>query len=88
MPQPSNNYLESCHYCLGLLLDKKNVSNRSEIINDLTKQGIGSVFITHSQCLRMKYYKEKYGYDEKKYVNASRISDGMIALPVGPHLDS
>ena len=23
----------------------------------------------------------------KKYVNASRISDGMIALPVGPHLD-
>ena len=35
----------------------------------------------------MKYYKEKYGYDEKKYENASRISDGMIALPVGPHLN-
>ena len=26
-------------------------------------------------------------YDEKQYINASRISDGMIALPVGPHLD-
>ena len=36
---------------------------------------------------RMKYYKEKYGYDEKKYLNATRISDGMIALPVGPHLN-
>ncbi len=87
LPQPSNNYLESCHYCLGLLLDKKNVSNRSEIINDLTKQGIGSSVYYPQPVPRMKYYKEKYGYDEKKYVNASRISDGMIALPVGPHLD-
>ena len=35
----------------------------------------------------MKYYKQKYGYDEKKYINAARISDGMLALPVGPHLN-
>ena len=34
----------------------------------------------------MSYYKKKYGYDKKKYINASRISDAMIALPVGPHL--
>ena len=35
----------------------------------------------------MKYYKkEKYGYDEKKYLNATRISDGMIALPVELHI--
>ena len=60
---------------------------RSEIINLLTEKGIGSSIYYPQPVPRMKYYKEKYGYDEKKYINASRISDGMIALPVGPHLD-
>ena len=35
----------------------------------------------------MKYYKDKYGYNEKLYPIASHISDGIIAFPVGPHLD-
>jgi len=87
LPQPSNGNLESCHYCLGLLLDQEIASKRSEIINLLTEQGIGSSIYYPQPVPRMKYYKDKYGYDEKKYINASRISDGMIALPVGPHLD-
>ena len=87
LPQPSDGHLESCHYCLGALLDQDIVSKRSEIINALTEQGIGSSVYYPQQVPRMKYYKEKYGYDEKKYINATRISDGMIALPVGPHLN-
>ena len=87
LPQTSDNHLESCHYCLGVLLDYKIISQRSEIINGLTEQGIGSSVYYPQPVPRMKYYKEKYGYDEKKYENASRISDGMIALPVGPHLN-
>ena len=35
----------------------------------------------------MTYYKQKYGYDEKRFINASTISDSMVALPVGPHLE-
>ncbi len=87
LPQPSDGFVESCHYCLGVLLDNEIVPNRSEIINLLTEKGIGSSIYYPQPVPRMKYYKEKYGYDEKKYINASRISDGMIALPVGPHLD-
>ena len=87
LPQPSNSHLESCHYCLGVLLDQDVVSKRSEIINALSERGIGSSVYYPKPVPRMKYYKDKYGYDEKKYINASRISDGMIALPVGPHLD-
>ena len=34
----------------------------------------------------MRYYAEKYGYDASAYPNAEAISDGSIALPVGPHL--
>ena len=88
LPQPTNNYFESSHYCLGVLLDEVYTSKRSEIINQLTVQGIGSSVYYPQPVPRMKYYKEKYGYDEKKYKNAARISDGMIALPVGPHLNS
>ena len=34
----------------------------------------------------MTYYREKYGYEENRYVNAAAISDRIVALPVGPHL--
>ncbi len=87
LPQPSNHHLESCYYCLGILLEKDIVQKRPEIINLLAEQGVGSSVYYPQPVPRMKYYKDKYGYNEKKYVNASRISDGMIALPVGPHLD-
>ena len=87
LPQPSDGHLESCHYCLGALLDKDIASKRSKIINALAEQGIGSSVYYPQPVPRMKYYKEKYGYDEKKYINATRISDGMLALPVGPHLN-
>ena len=35
----------------------------------------------------MKYYKDKYGYKNSNFLNAERISDNSIALPVGPHLN-
>jgi dTDP-4-amino-4,6-dideoxygalactose transaminase len=87
LPQPSDGHLESCHYCLGALLDEDIAPKRSKIINALAEQGIGSSVYYPQPVPRMKYYKEKYGYDEKKYINAIRISDGMLALPVGPHLN-
>ena len=87
LPQPSDGHLESSHYCLGALLDQDIASKRSQIINALTQMGIGSSVYYPQPVPRMKYYKQKYGYDEKKYINAARISDGMLALPVGPHLN-
>jgi dTDP-4-amino-4,6-dideoxygalactose transaminase len=36
----------------------------------------------------MTYYKEKYGYNEKSFPNATKISKQGIALPVGPHIGS
>ena len=87
LPQPTENHLKSSHYCLGVLLDENLISKRSKIINLLSEEGVGSSVYYPQPVPRMKYYKEKYGYDEKKYINASRISDSMIALPVGPHLN-
>ena len=69
------------------LLDDHLAIKRSEIINNLAEIGIGSSVYYPQPVPRMKYYKEKYGYNKNSYVNAARISDGMIALPVGPHLN-
>ena len=87
LPQPSDGHIESCHYCLGALLDEDIAPKRSKIINALAERGIGSSVYYPQPVPRMKYYQEKYGYDEKRYINATRISDGMLALPVGPHLN-
>lgn len=88
LPQPSDSHIISSYYCLGLILNKDLAPKRSELINILSDQGIGtSVYYPHP-VPRMTYYKKKYNdYDKKKYLNASILSDCMIALPVGPHLN-
>ena len=86
LSQPSDGHLESSHYCLGALLDNDLISKRPEIINNLSKRGVGSSVYYPQPVPRMKYYKEKYGYDQTQYPIATQISDGIIALPVGPHL--
>lgn len=87
LSQPYNNKLKSCYYCLGALLDKKILSKRPEIISSLKKIGIGTSVYYPQPVPRMKYYRDKYGYDESKYPVAAQISDSIISFPVGPHLD-
>ena len=57
-------------------------------MDELTKASVGSSVYYPQPVPRMTYYKEKYGYDETLYPNATMFSDQTIALPVGPHLDS
>lgn len=35
----------------------------------------------------MKYYKKKYNFIKKNFINASNISDFSISIPVGPHIN-
>ena len=88
IPQPINGYLHSSHYCLAVLLDVNLVDIRPEIMKMLGEKDIGSSVYYPQPVPRMSFYKEKYGYEENRYPNASRISDGMLALPVGPHLNT
>ena len=74
------------HYCLSLILPEEIRSRRSEIILKLKDQNIGTSVYYPQPVPRMAYYKEKYGYDASLFPNAEAISDGSIALPVGPHL--
>ena len=88
LKQPVNDRIISSHYCLSIILKNDLVQKRSQIMKELTSRGIGSSIYYPKPVPRMKYYKNKYGYDADKYSNAAFISDYSIALPVGPHLDN
>lgn len=87
MPQPINERFCSSHYCLGLMLDKNLAEKRPEVMSKLADKGVGTSIYYPHPVPRLEYYRERYGYDEGNYKNAASISDQIIALPVGPHLN-
>lgn len=85
LPQPIDDTRTSSHYCMGILLEPGLVQKRPEIMDKLKYLGIGtSIYYPHPVPL-MSYYRNKYGLID--CTNAELISNSIIALPVGPHLD-
>lgn len=84
----THDEFQNSYYCLSILLKEKHKEKRFEIANFLNENGIGTSVYYPKPVPHMTYYKEKYGYGDDSYPNASRISDSSIALPVGPHLDT
>ena len=76
------------HYCMVVVLEGKYASQRNEIIADLNAHGVGTSIYYPQPVPRMKYYQDKYGYDGGRFPVATEISDGSIALPVGPTSDA
>ena len=84
--QSSYGDYQSSYYCLSILLNESLVKKRFEIVDYLKSHGVGtSVYYPHP-VPHLTYYKEKYDYGEETYPVATMISNGSIALPVGPHL--
>jgi dTDP-4-amino-4,6-dideoxygalactose transaminase len=59
---------------------------RLDIVNRLKAAGIGTSIYYPQPVPRMRYYRDKYGYDAGRFPNAEAISDASVALPVGPHI--
>jgi perosamine synthetase len=74
------------HYCLTVVLAERLRPRRAELVAALGVAGIGTSLYYPQPVPRMRYYADKYGYDASAYPNAEAVSDGSIALPVGPHL--
>jgi perosamine synthetase len=74
------------HYCLTAVLDGDLAARRDEVVKHLNSAGVGTSIYYPHPVPRLKYYREKYGYDRTRFPNAERISDQCIALPVGPHV--
>ena len=76
----------SSYYCLSAVLGQHLKLHRDEIISRLNEAGVGTSIYYPHPVPRLTYYKHKYGWDSEDYPEAVAISDGSIALPVGPHL--
>ncbi|MEO8706843.1 MAG: DegT/DnrJ/EryC1/StrS family aminotransferase, partial [Kofleriaceae bacterium] len=77
---------QNSHYCVVAVLEGKLGKHRNAIISELNADGIGTSIYYPQPVPRMKYYRDKYGYDADAFPVATEISDCSIALPVGPHL--
>ena len=85
--QPVNETRVSSHYCLAALLNEKQADKRKQIMEYMAACGVGCSIYYPTPVPLMTYYKSKYSVSSEAYGNAQLISDRMIALPVGPHLD-
>jgi dTDP-4-amino-4,6-dideoxygalactose transaminase len=74
------------HYCLVAVLENALAAKRNDVIAKLNAAGVGTSVYYPQPVNRMKYYRNKYGYDPSQVSGAADISDHGIALPVGPHL--
>lgn len=83
----SHGKFKSSHYCLSVILNDDLAPKRFEIVKELNSNGVGTSVYYPKAIPEFTYYKEKYGYREGQFANASRISNQSIALPVAPHLD-
>jgi dTDP-4-amino-4,6-dideoxygalactose transaminase len=74
------------HYCLVAVLTGPLAPHRNEIVGRLNAAGVGTSVYYPQPVPRMKYYRDKYGYEAARFPVASQLSDESIALPVGQHL--
>ena len=84
----STGPFQSSHYCHSILLGPKLADKRVQIMNSLKQHGIGVSIYYPGPVPLFTYYREKYGYSDSQFPVAKQISDTIIALPVGPHLDT
>jgi dTDP-4-amino-4,6-dideoxygalactose transaminase len=70
---------------MGALLSSKMPCRRPEIMNELKRLGVGTSIYYPHPVPEMSYYRK--ACKGEFFPNARLISESMIALPVGPHLD-
>lgn len=75
------------HYCLTVVLDGPYAGRRDDMLALLKERGLGTSVHYPHPLPRLKYYREKYGYDASRYPNAQRLADQSLNLPVAPHIE-
>lgn len=80
------SHARSSHYCLVAVLDDELVPRRRDIVERMQERGVGTSVYYPRALPDLTYYSRRYG-GAGSCPNASRISDGSIALPIGPHVE-
>jgi perosamine synthetase len=77
---------KSSHYCVVGVLEGSAAAKRDTVVRKLNAAGVGTSVYYPQPVPRMRWYRDKYGYDPNHFPNASRITDAGIALPVAWHV--
>ncbi|MBB91552.1 MAG: cell wall biogenesis protein [Magnetovibrio sp.] len=78
--------LKSSFYCVTMLLEGDLAAKRNDIALALNERGVGTSIYYPHPIGRLRYYRDKFGYDANGFPGATAIADNAIALPCGPHL--
>lgn len=81
-----DKYAINSYYCATVVLNKKIKNKRDFILKKLIKNGIGCSIYYPGPIPAYKFYKEKYNISMNEFKGADLISNGSIALPLGPHV--
>lgn len=75
------------NYCLVGVLSPQVADQRDTILTRLKARGVG-LSVHYPVPLPLSgYYRDRYGAQEQEFPEARQISEGSLAIPVGPHLD-
>jgi dTDP-4-amino-4,6-dideoxygalactose transaminase len=85
VPQPCNEFMQSSHYCMSVMLSTALATRRVEIMKYMSEHGVGTSIYYPHPVPRMSYYRLRATCELQTPV-AARFSDQSLALPVGPHL--
>ena len=77
----------SSYYCLSIVLSASLRASRLEIVKYLNDNGVGTSVYYPNPVPLLKFYNSDGAVSPANYPNASAISYGSIALPVGAHLN-
>lgn len=84
--QSSHGEFQSSYYCFSAILKPTWSPKRMEVVAHLKSKGVGTSIYYPKPVPHLQYYREKYGFVDSTFPQASRLSYEAIALPVGPHL--
>jgi dTDP-4-amino-4,6-dideoxygalactose transaminase len=60
--------------------------DRDAVVAAVEERGVGTSIYYPSPVPRMRYYRDRYGYEAGMFPHAEQVSDRSVALPVGPHV--
>lgn len=84
--QSTHGDFQSSYYCHAVVLRGSLADRKAEVVRHMKSKGVGTSVHYPKSVPQLGYYREKYGYRPEEHPVAHWISEGSIALPVGPHL--
>lgn len=85
LPLVHVNFEEHAWHLFTVVLNEKSQISRNELINELSRLGIGTS-VHYKPIHMLEYYKNRYNLQPNDYPNTHRTWEGTFSLPIYPNL--